>query len=123
MDSTLKTWNPEANTYSRAFNPELLIDLIVNKLEKSDLEIFFNIVRSMNSSNRIGIKYLKQIKMPRSTKSKSLKRLFDNFVIFPFSDGSIMVNPKLVLLSKYRKQCLGLQHEWNTAIKGYVNKE
>lgn len=111
------TWCPEANRYSRAIIPEVMITILNSDVTKNDILLLFAIIQSMNASNKIGNKFLSTIGMPRMSLHRSEKKLKDIGLIFEFEDGSIMVNPNIVVNTKYRKMCLQIKKEWQTAIK------
>lgn len=116
----MKTMCPEANRYSRAIVTDLWLNLINEGLTKIDLFVLLSIIKVMNSSNKIGSKYLRQLNMERKTLYNTRKRLSSMGCIYEFIDGSIMVNPRLVILTKYKKQCMELQAEWDNAIKEFI---
>jgi hypothetical protein len=118
-----KSWNPESNRYSRCYNPEVLMPLIATHLTQTEIFLLFTLIQQMNSENKVGSKILKQLDMNRITLWRSKQKLEDKYCIFEFPDGSIMVNPNIAMLSKYRKFCLTVQSVWKTAMKSVVNQE
>lgn len=117
-----KSWNPESNRYSRCYNPDILMPLIATHLTQTEIFLLFTLIQQMNSENKIGSKVFKQLKMNRITLWRAKQKLEDKCCIFEFPDGSIMINPNIAMLSKYRKFCLTVQGVWNKAMKSIVNE-
>lgn len=113
-------WNPEANKYSRSINPDVLTDLIANHLTNADLFVLMSLIRVMSSENKIGAKYLKTLNIPRTSLYEITKRLKTKGTIWELRDGTIMINPSIAVLSKYRKNCLLLKNIWISTIKESV---
>ena len=114
--STKSQWCPEANRYSRAIIPSAILSLLNSDLTKTDFFVLFNLISAMNSSNKIGKKFLATIGLPRMSLYRAETKLTEAGVIYEFEDGSIMVNPNIACLTKFRKMVLKLQDEWKTAI-------
>lgn len=120
---TKHTWVPEANRYSRAFDMSVLMPLISSHLKPAEVGLLMSLISQMNSENKIGSKILKQIDMSRTTLWRSIQTLEEKGCIYEFPDGSYMVNPRIVVLSKYRKNCLNLQWIWQTEMKKIMQPE
>lgn len=120
IDESKKSWNPEANRYSRAFNLKVLLSLMSDKLTHMDTFIFLSMVEAMNSANKIGAKHIKTLGIPRITLWRSKNKLQQLGMFYEFPDGSLMINPKIAILSKHRKDCLELTKIWNKAIPDAV---
>lgn len=119
-----KHWNPEANKYSRSINPNIVVKLLSENLTQMDTFVLFSLIMAMDSENKIGYKFLKSLKLNPMTLYRAKKRLTEIGTIFEFPDGSIMVNPNIALLSKYRKNCLALVSIWNKEqVKGIEFKQ
>ena len=119
--SSKQMWCPEANRYSRAIVPGVMLQLFNSELTKTDLFILFNLINAMNSSNKIGKKFLSTLKLSRMTLYRAETKLKEMGVIYEFEDGSLMINPNVACLTKYRKMCLRIQDEWKTATVKAVN--
>lgn len=118
-----QSWNPEANRYSRCFNPTVLMPLIATHLQGAEIFLLFTFIDQMNAENKVGSKMLKQLNMNRTTLWRAKQKLESKYCVYEFEDGSIMINPNIAVLSKYRKHCLHLQSVWKTATKQVIQPE
>jgi hypothetical protein len=107
-----KHFNPEANRYSRAFNIDILCRMLARGLTQTSIFVLMSIIRAMDSDNKTGGKYITSLGIPRVSLHRAMKELTDYGLLYKFKDGNIMINPSLVVLTKFKGNCLGLQDKW-----------
>lgn len=109
-----RTFCPEANKYSRAFTNQF--PEIISKLTASELLLLIELVYKMDSNNICTTKQFSEIDLPKITRRRAIKTLRDQGLIFIYPNKKVFINPSLVVLTKYKLNCLTLKAEWNNMI-------
>jgi DNA-binding MarR family transcriptional regulator len=108
-----KPWTPEANRYSRAIRPAILLE-IIESLNKGEINLLFYCITYMNSKNELAVKLISKMKMDKMTKARAKKSLIEKGYIWIDSrTNQVLVNPSVALLTKHRTECLEMIKEWN----------
>jgi hypothetical protein len=117
-----KPWTPEANKYSRAIRPAILLDVIHN-LNKGEINLLFFCISYMNSRNIVPIKLVSKMKMDKMTKARAKVNLIERgYIWIDNRTNQLFVNPNIAMLTKNRYQCLELIHEWTSVNKNFMEE-
>jgi hypothetical protein len=117
-----KPWTPEANKYSRAIRPAILLDVIQN-LNKGEINLLFFCISYMNSRNVVPIKLVSKMKMDKMTKARAKVSLIEKgYIWIDNRTNQLFVNPNIAMLTKNRSQCLELIHEWANVNKNFMEE-
>jgi hypothetical protein len=111
-----KTWSPESNKYSRCYTT--LFDTVIDQLSSPAIKLFLYCIRNMSSINQLTITTVHKIpNMSKTVRYKAIAELKLLYAIYQYDDNTVMINPKIVALTKHRKSILTLLDEWNKTSK------